>query len=199
MENLLKAVIATRNRHKAAEMAQILSGSGLEFMSLADFPAAPEVEEDGATLEENALKKARSAAAATGLPALADDTGLEVDALGGAPGVFSARYAGPACSFEANNTKLLAALEGVPTKKRAARFRCVIALAWPGGRSLGAQGLLEGFIIDRVRGENGFGYDPIFEVSAVGKTLAELTKEEKNSISHRATALLAMVRLLRGA
>jgi len=177
-------------------MLRISAGTAFEFKTLADFPGAPEIKEDGLTLEENAIMKARSAAVFTGLPALADDTGLEVDALNGAPGVFSARYAGPACSYAENNIKLLAALAGLPAAKRSARFRCVMALVYPGGKSLTAQGLLEGFITIRARGEGGFGYDPIFEVTALGKTLAELAPEEKNSISHRAAALLAMFKLL---
>ena len=194
---LLKAVIATTNLHKAGEMLRILAGTAFEFKTLADFPGAPEVKEDGLTLEENAISKARSAAAFTGLPALADDTGLEVDALDGAPGVFSARYAGPACSCAENNIKLLAALAGLPAAKRSARFRCVIALVYPGGKFLTAEGVLEGFITLSARGKGGFGYDPIFEVKALGKTLAELAPEEKNSISHRAAALRAISELLK--
>ncbi|MCX5786465.1 MAG: XTP/dITP diphosphatase [Elusimicrobia bacterium] len=193
----MKIVLATRNPNKSGEILQIFGKSDFEFKTLADFAGAPEVDEDGSTLEENALKKARSAAGFTGLPALADDTGLEVDALGGAPGVFSARYAGPGCSYEENNKKLLEALSGLPAAKRSARFRCVVALVYPDGKSLMAQGQLEGFITRRARGKDGFGYDPVFEVNALGKTLAELAPEEKNSISHRAAALRAMINLLK--
>ncbi|OGR60115.1 MAG: non-canonical purine NTP pyrophosphatase, RdgB/HAM1 family, partial [Elusimicrobia bacterium GWC2_51_8] len=173
------------------------NGGQFEFKTLADFPDAPEVKEDGLTLEENAIIKARSAAVFTGLPALADDTGLEVDALDGAPGVFSARYAGPARSYVKNNIKLLAVLAGLPAAKRSARFRCVVALVYPGGKYITAQGLLEGFITIRARGKGGFGYDPVFEVKTLGKTLAELSPAEKNSISHRAAALRAMFKLLK--
>ena len=193
----MKVVLATRNINKAGEILRILAESGIEFKTLTDFAGAPDVDEDGATLEENAVKKARSAAVFTGLPALADDTGLEVDALGGAPGVFSARYAGPGCSYGDNNKKLLAALAGLPAAKRSARFRCVMALVYPDGRSITAQGQLEGFISRGARGKDGFGYDPIFEVNALGKTLAELAPEEKNSVSHRALALCAMLKLLK--
>ena len=193
----MKVVLATRNINKVGEILRILAESDIEFKTLADFAGAPDVDEDGATLEENAVKKALSAAVFTGLPALADDTGLEVDALGGAPGVFSARYAGPGCSYGENNKKLLAALAGLPPAKRSARFRCVMALVYPDGRSFTVQGELKGFIIRRARGKDGFGYDPVFEVNALGKTLAELSPEEKNSISHRALALRAMLTLLK--
>ncbi|HAH32657.1 MAG TPA: non-canonical purine NTP pyrophosphatase, RdgB/HAM1 family [Elusimicrobia bacterium] len=193
----MKMVLATHNLNKAGEMLRILAGLDIEFIALPDFAGAPDVEEDGSTLEENAVKKANSAAMFTGLPALADDTGLEVDALGGAPGVFSARYAGPGCSYGENNKKLLSALAGLPSAKRSARFRCVMALVYPGGKLLTAQGQLEGFITLQVMGKGGFGYDPIFEVKGLGKTLAELAPEEKNIISHRAAALRAMLELLK--
>ena len=157
--------------------------------SLAEFPGAPEVVEDGATYRENALKKARSAAKFTGIPALADDTGLEVDELGGQPGLYSARFAGEGCTFQDNVRKLLHLLDGVPAERRGARFVCVIALVAPGGREKVVEGELRGRITDRQAGGGGFGYDPVFYVPEVGRTLAELTADEKNRISHRGRAL----------
>ena len=182
-------VLATRNRHKLQELLALVPELGLEFRTLADFPGAPEVVEDGKTLEENAVKKARSAALFCGLWALADDTGLEVDALAGAPGVYSARYAGPNCSYSDNNRRLLAGLAGLPEEKRTARFRCVTALSSPDGSVVTAEGVLEGGIALAASGRNGFGYDPLFVVAGSGKTLAELTNEEKNALSHRAASV----------
>ncbi len=184
-----KIVVATFNRHKAAELSALLSLPGLEFVPLADFPGAGPVEEDGETLEANALKKARSAADATGLPALADDTGLEVEALGGAPGVYSARYAGEACSYRDNNAKLLRALEGVPPEARRASFRCVIALCSPDGSAVTAEGRVRGRILEEPRGADGFGYDPLFLPDGASLSFAELSAEEKNSMSHRSAAV----------
>lgn len=188
-----KLVLATFNRHKAAEILAILPDLGLEIKTLSDFPGAVPAVEDGATLEENALKKALAAARFTGLPALADDTGLEVDALGGAPGVRSARYAGEDASSAQNNTLLLASLANVPPEKRAARFACVVALALPSGITAAARGTLEGAIAPAPRGANGFGYDPLFLVGEGPFTLAELSEEAKNALSHRARALAAIL------
>lgn len=182
-------VLATRNRHKLGELLALIPGLKLRMKTLADFPGAPEVLEDGKTLKENAVKKAKSAALFCGLWALADDTGLQVDALGGAPGVYSARYAGPECSYADNNLKLLAELAGLPPEKRTARFRCVMALASPGGSVITTEGRLEGGIAFAASGSNGFGYDPVFVVAGLGKTLAELTPDEKNVLSHRAGAV----------
>jgi len=155
--------------------------------------------EDGATLEENATKKAREVCAHTGLLTLADDTGLEVDALNGAPGVFSARWAGPGCTYADNNQKLLDALVAVPESQRTARFRCLMALAWPATQVAGGvresrlfEGCIEGRIGWEPRGIGGFGYDPVFVAVETGSTLAELTAEQKNRISHRARALDAV-------
>lgn len=186
-------VLATFNRHKAAEILAILPDLALEIKTLADFSGAVPAVEDGATLEENALKKALAAARFTGLPALADDTGLEVDALGGAPGVRSARYAGEDASYVQNNALLLASLANVPPEKRAARFACVVALALPSGASATARGTLEGAIAPAPRGANGFGYDPLFLVGEGPRTLAELSEEAKNALSHRARALAAIL------
>lgn len=182
-------VLATRNRHKLEEILALIPGLRLEMKTLDAFPGAPEVIEDGKTLEENAVKKAKSAALFCGLWALADDTGLQVDALGGAPGVYSARYAGPECSYADNNRRLLAEMAGLPPEKRSARFRCVMALASPGGSIITVEGRLEGVIALCASGSNGFGYDPLFVAAGFGKTLAELTAEEKNALSHRADAV----------
>lgn len=186
-------VLATFNRHKAAEILAILPRLPLEVRTLADFPGAVPAVEDGVTLEENALKKALAAARFTGLPALADDTGLEVDALAGAPGVRSARYAGETASYEQNNALLLASLAKVPRGKRSARFACVVALALPSGITASARGTLEGSIAPAPRGSNGFGYDPLFLVGEGPHTLAELSEEAKNALSHRARALAAIL------
>lgn len=188
----MRLLLATRNAHKIGEISSMLRGLPVRTAALRDFPGAPDVVEDGRTLEENAVKKAAQCAKATGLWCLADDTGLEVAALAGAPGVHSARYAGPGCDYEANNRKLLAELRGLPLNERRAVFRCVVALASPGGRTAIEEGRLEGLITESPRGENGFGYDPVFLLESRGKTLAELAPEEKNEVSHRASALRRM-------
>jgi len=185
---ITELVLATRNRHKGEELTALLSNLGIRVRTLAEFPDAPEVTEDGDTCEANAVKKARTIADVTGLPAVADDTGLEVDALDGRPGVFAARYAGEHVSYEDNWRKLLKELAGVPRKRRQARFLTVAALALPGGDIEVAQGTLEGIIAEEPAGTGGFGYDPVFHVPELGKTLAELSAEQKNRISHRAKA-----------
>ena len=190
-------LLATRNPDKVRELAALLGDLGIRIRTLADFPTAPEVEEDGTTCEANALKKAREIALATGLPSVADDTGLEVDALGGRPGVFAARYAGEDASYEDNCRKLLKELAGVPPARRTARFVTVAALAMPGGHARVATGTLVGVIAERCVGSQGFGYDPVFLLPELGRTLAELTAEEKNRISHRAKAFRAMGDILR--
>lgn len=195
---MTEVVISTRNRHKAGEIAAILPDIGVKFLTLEDFPSAPEVAEDGRTLEENAVKKAKAAAAASGRWALADDTGLEVECLGGLPGLMSARFAGPGRDYAENNEKLLKELSGVPFGRRKAVFRCVMALASPEGRVIVEQGTLEGFITEAPRGSNGFGYDPLFLVPDGGRTLAEMSSDEKNIISHRHSAVLKMIPHLRG-
>jgi len=188
-------VLATGNQHKVEEI-KVLLGDAVIVRSLADFPEAPPVIEDGVTYRENALKKARSAAAFTGLTALADDTGLEVDALGGRPGLYAARFAGEGCSFQDNIRKLLRLLEGIPREQRSGRFICVLALVIPGGREEVVEGMLNGFITETQAGVGGFGYDPVFYATEVGKTLAELTTEEKNRISHRGRAVRGLKELL---
>ena len=190
-------LLATRNPDKVRELAALLGDLGIRIRTLADFPTAPEVEEDGTTCEANALKKAREIALATGLPSVADDTGLEVDALGGRPGVFAARYAGEDASYEDNCRKLLKELAGVPPARRTARFLTVAALAMPGGHARVATGTLVGVIAERCVGSQGFGYDPVLLLPELGRTLAELTAEEKNRISHRAKAFRAMADILR--
>ena len=183
-----RIVLATNNRHKIKEIKNILSGLSVEIMTLEDFPGAPQVEETGRTLQENAILKAEATCRFTGLPSLADDSGLEVDALDGAPGVLSSRFAGEHCSFEDNNRKLLRMMSGVPWEKRGARFVCVVALMRDSNRTVAARGEVKGFITLEERGENGFGYDPVFYLPKRDKTFAQLPFQEKNSISHRALA-----------
>jgi XTP/dITP diphosphohydrolase len=207
----LRLCVATRNAHKLLEIRAALADLDIEISAAADHPQAPDVEEDAATLEGNAEKKARWVAAATGLPALADDTGLEVEALGGAPGVYSARYAGPGCNYADNNAKLLSELAAVGAAERGARFRCVIAIAIPNpaaaARDFAARvracdvslhvGELKGRILRAPRGDHGFGYDPVFWVDEAGASLAELDTSAKNRISHRGRALAAARTALR--
>ncbi len=186
------AVAASKNRDKAAEMEELLLREGVVGEVVAGWDW-PEVIEDRPTLEGNALLKAETAAAATGWPAVADDTGLEVDALGGAPGVYTARFAGPGATYRSNMEALLDALRGVG--ERSARFRTAVAVVFPDGGAVTAQGELRGVIAGAPRGAGGFGYDPVFEVD--GRTLAEMGEEEKNRISHRARAVAALGRALR--
>ncbi|MBI4055778.1 MAG: RdgB/HAM1 family non-canonical purine NTP pyrophosphatase [Elusimicrobia bacterium] len=185
-------LLATQNRYKLREISSFLDGMSLRLLTLQDFPSLEPAQEDGATLEENAAKKAGAAARSTGCWALADDTGLEVAALGGAPGVFSARYGGPECDFARNIRKLLWELRGLGLEERKAVFRCVLALAPPGGEVVLEEGRLSGLIVEEARGERGFGYDPVFWIPSLGKTLAELSLEEKNRISHRSLAIRKM-------
>jgi XTP/dITP diphosphohydrolase len=188
-------VLATANPHKTEEILQVLSDFDVELLPR---PLdVPDVEETEDTLEGNALLKAHALAGATGVPAIADDTGLFVDALGGAPGVYSARYAGEGATFEDNVNKVLAEMANVPPRDRTARFRTVIALASPDGTSWWVEGSVEGTILFERRGEHGFGYDPIFApLSEGGRSLAELSAEEKNALSHRGNALRAFAQRL---
>ena len=185
---------ATRNPGKLREIREIVAGTPLVWHSLDEYPEVPEVEESGATFAENARLKALQYAQATGLCTLADDSGLEVDALGGAPGVHSARYAGQPCDYAANNRKLVRALVDVPPERRGARFRCAMALARGGAVVLETEGVMAGRIIAEPRGANGFGYDPHFLLPDLGRTAAELTPAEKHARSHRGEALRAMLR-----
>ncbi len=185
-------VLATQNPHKLEEMRAVLADFDVELRGCADYPGCPEVVEDGETLEANANKKAREICAFTGAWSLADDTGLEVEALDGAPGVYSARYAGPGCTYDDNNAKLLRELAGVPRERRGARFRSVIALATPASPTARLfEGRIDGRILEERRGTHGFGYDPLFYLPSEGCTLAELPAERKNAVSHRARALQA--------
>ncbi len=197
----MRVVLATKNPHKVAELRAILASLPVEIRSAAEV-GAPDVVEDAPTLEGNARKKALAVARHAREWAIADDTGLEVDALGGAPGVISAHYAGPQATYADNCARLLRELEGVPPARRRARFRCVIALAPPGAADEAVrtfEGVLEGAIAFEPRGAHGFGYDPIFLVAGDprGRTLAELPPDEKNRISHRARALERLKESLR--
>ena len=182
-------LIATSNEGKLREATSLLEDLSVTLVTLADFPGLPGVIEDGRTFAENARKKAEHYARFTGSLTLADDSGLEVDALGGAPGVHSARFAGIPGDDAANNAKLLAALNGVPPQRRSARFRCVIALADSERVIAIARGSIEGVILDQPRGQNGFGYDPFFYVPELGLTAAEMPPELKNRVSHRGRAI----------
>jgi XTP/dITP diphosphohydrolase len=180
-------VLATRNEGKIAEFKQLVADFDIEIRSLKDFGPIPPVIEDGETFEDNAVKKAHFTAKVLGFPALADDSGLMVKALGGMPGVHSARYAGEDASDEANNLKLLRAMEG--ESKREAAFMCIIAIAVPTGPALIYEATCEGVIAQELRGSKGFGYDPLFYYPPLGKTFAELTTGEKNQVSHRGKAM----------
>jgi XTP/dITP diphosphohydrolase len=186
-------VVGTNNRYKLDEIAPLLDGLGLTLRTAGEYERF-EPAEDGATLEENAILKAREALALSGEWSIADDTGLEVDALGGAPGVHAARYAGPGCTFADNVRKLLRALDGVPDQRRTARFVCVIALCRPGADAAVFRAVCPGRILSACRGRQGFGYDPVFLMDGLDKTFAELSLAEKNLCSHRARA----ARMLRG-
>jgi XTP/dITP diphosphohydrolase len=186
-------VLATRNAGKIKELEALLSGYGLHVLGLGDFPEIGEIEETGATFAENSLLKARTVAKATGLVALADDSGLEVDALSGAPGVYSARYSGEGATDEKNNLKLLDALKDVPDSARGCRFVSVVAAVAPNGAELLAEGRWEGRVLHAPRGSGGFGYDPLFLDLERGKSAAELAPAEKNARSHRGRALRALL------
>ena len=188
-----RLVLATRNHHKVEEILRICNDWPVEWVRDAEFPA---VEETGSTYLENALLKARTVADVTGEAALADDSGIEVDAIGGGPGPRSARYAGEHASDEENLRALIRATAGVPAGGRTARYRAVAALAWPGGRELHAEGVCEGMLESRPRGSGGFGYDPIFVPMGSERTMAELSPEEKDRISHRGRAFRALRELL---
>ena len=185
----MELVLATGNRDKQQEMKALLKDLGLTIRTLDEFPAAPVVVEDGETCQANAGKKAREIAQFTGALTLADDTGLEVDALGGRPGVFAARYAGAHATYADNCRKLLDELTGVPAEQRGARFLTVVAIADPVSSVEFVEGVLRGRIAEHCSGGHGFGYDPVFIVPELGKTLAALTLDQKNRISHRGQAL----------
>ena len=190
-----RIVLATRNQDKVKEIQELLSGSKVSIVTLNEFPDAPEVVEDGKTLEENAIKKAKVVSEFTGMPAVADDTGLEVDYLNGEPGVFSSRYSGENATYADNVNKLLEELEGIPWQKRGARFRCVVAFH-SNHVTKTVEGVCEGLIAEQPKGEDGFGYDPVFYVPEYECTFAEMSLELKNQISHRAKAFLKLKTLL---
>jgi XTP/dITP diphosphohydrolase len=182
-------VVATRNKGKIREIRKALKGLGLRIYALSDFPDVPEIEEDGKSFTENALKKARFYSKYFGKLTIADDSGLEVEWLKGLPGIYSARYAGKGASARENNQKLLNEMEGISLSKRGARFKCVMAMVSPDGREAIAEGSCKGRIGFEEKGRRGFGYDPFFILPKYGKTMAELSLEEKNKISHRGKAL----------
>ena len=185
----MQLVLATNNKDKIREIKHLLDDLPVTVLTSEDFLEFPDPEETGATLEENAVLKARAISEFCDMPALADDSGLEVDALGGAPGVFSSRYAGPDVTYRVNNEKLLRELRGVPPEKRTARFRCVIAIAWDKDNVETVEGIAKGYIADDIVGDKGFGYDPLFFYPRTGKRFSEMTLEEKNLVSHRGLAL----------
>ena len=195
---MTKLLVATHNKGKLQNFADMLADLNIEWLSLDDVGVTQDVEETGTTFRANGLLKARAYAAETGLLTLADDSGLEVDALDGAPGVYTARYGGEGLTAVQRYQKLLDAIQQVPTPKRTARFRCVIVLANPAGEILGeSEGVCEGQIALKPAGEGGFGYDPVFYVPHLGKTMAQLLPAEKHKISHRGRAVQAIVPLLR--
>ncbi len=194
-----RLVVASLNRAKVREIARILRDEGLDFevLGLADFPEVAAPPETGDTFAANAMSKARSGARATGLAAIADDSGLEVDALGGKPGLWSARFAGGGASDEDRCRKVLDLMRDVPDRRRGARFRCAAAFADPEGEELLADGVCEGHIARQPAGSGGFGYDPIFVPEGYTCTMAELTAEQKHAISHRGRALRRLANLIR--
>lgn len=191
----MKILLATHNRDKEKELQKSLEDTNVEICSLFDFPEIGDIEETGKTLLENSLLKARTVFNITGIPTIADDTGLEVDFLDGAPGVYSARYAGEKVSYQDNVNKLLLELDGVPYNKRTAKFRTVISYI-DIKQELCTEGYIDGIISDNITGDKGFGYDPVFFVPHIGKTFAELSSAQKNKISHRGIALQKLRKIL---
>ena len=195
---ITELVLASGNKGKLAEFQRLLDGLDVQIHSMKEYPEIGEIVEDGSTFAENALIKARAVCKATGKPAMADDSGLAVDALNGEPGIYSARFAGEQRSDADNNAKVLRLMETVADADRTARFFCVIAIVLPDGREYTVEGTCEGTILHALRGEGGFGYDPLFYVESMNKTFAELTMEEKNRISHRGHANRKAVEIIRG-
>ncbi len=190
-------VLATRNKGKLKEFRELFTPMGIEVLGVDEISSVPDVEEDGDTFAANAIKKAETISQALEMPALADDSGLEVDALQGQPGVLSARFAGFHATDEENNRKLTVMLENIPLEKRSARFVCVLAFAIPGQKTITAQGVCEGLILTEPEGNGGFGYDPYFYVPQLKQTMAQLPPDEKNKISHRGQALLKLEKVVR--
>ncbi|OIR62301.1 non-canonical purine NTP pyrophosphatase [Bacillus sp. FMQ74] len=191
-----EAIIATHNPGKVKEFKEILEPKGYDVKSLAEIGFTEEIEETGHTFEENAILKAEAVAKAVNKMVIADDSGLSIDNLGGRPGVYSARYAGEQKDDQANIDKVLSELKGIEKEQRTARFRCALAVSIPGEETKTVEGHVEGYIAEEPRGEYGFGYDPIFIVKDKDKTMAELTSDKKNKISHRADALKKLSKLL---
>lgn len=193
-----KIVFATTNEGKVKEIKEILAGFPIEVVSMKEMNITADIEENGATFEENSLIKAREVSKLTGLPAMADDSGLEVDYLNGEPGIYSARYLGRDTDYNYKNNYIIEKLKNAKDEERSARFVCVISLVLPDGREFIKKGVMEGRIAYEIKGENGFGYDPVFYLPEYGMTSAELSGEEKNKISHRGKALGAMKELISG-
>lgn len=193
----MKVIMATSNQDKVREIRQILSGTGIEILSLKEAGIDPEIEETGTTFEENAAIKAETVRDLTGLLTIADDSGLVIDFLGGAPGIYSSRYMGEDTPYTEKNLAILKQLDGVADEKRSARFVCAMAIAWPDGHTDLFRGIMEGRIAYKIAGEGGFGYDPIFYLPDYGCTSAQLSAEEKNAISHRGKALRQAADLLK--
>ena len=191
-----KIVFATTNAGKIKEIKEILADFDVEVASMKEMNITADIEENGATFEENSLIKARAVSKLTGLPALADDSGLEVDYLNGEPGIYSARYLGRDTDYDYKNNYIIKKLKDAKDEERSSRFVCVISLVLPDGREFVKKGVMEGRIGYEIKGENGFGYDPIFYLPEYGKTSAEISAEEKNKISHRGKALSAMKELI---
>ncbi len=193
----MKVVLASQNRHKLAEIQAILSKYDIELALQSELGVKIDVDETGTTFEENSELKARAVVEATGLPAIADDSGLCVDVLGGAPGIYSARYGAPDCVTDRDRLNLLLNnMRGIRSEERTARFVCVITLLYPDGRKLVARGTCEGMIAFEPSGEDGFGYDPVFYLPSQGCTFAQMGAERKNKLSHRANALLRLEQML---
>ena len=198
MNNMKKKfIVATKNKGKLNEIKEILSDFDYEVLSMTDLGINKEIEETGSTFEENALIKAKAVWNLTGETVMADDSGLEVDALNGAPGIYSSRFAGPNATDEERNKKLLALLEEVPFEKRKARFVCAIAVVYPDGSDFVVRGTCDGYIAFKPEGNNGFGYDPLFYVPEFGMTTAQMDPKKKHSISHRGKALQEMINMLK--
>lgn len=193
----MRIILATHNKGKIREFREAFAELGWEAVPISEIADLPDPEETGATFEENALQKARAYAAAVGEPVLSDDSGIIADALGDRPGIYSARYAGTHGDDEANNRKLIQDLAPYTGDERKGRYVCVVALVWPDGRAVTAEGTCEGIIRDFYAGTGGFGYDPLFFLPQFGKTMAEISLEEKNSISHRGRALRALIAKLK--
>ena len=195
MDNII--ILATNNKSNVKEISEMMSGSDITFESLADAGINVEVEETGTTFEENALLKAREICKLSGKPTISDDSGLEIDALDGAPGLYSSRFMGEDTSYDIKNNALIEKLENVADPDRTARFRCCMALVLPDGREFVTEGAMEGIIAREPKGINGFGYDPILFIPEYNRTSAELSSEEKNNISHRGEALRKMIEVIK--